>query len=285
MDQPIILQARDLTRVYGQEIEIRALDGVSFTVRRGEMVAVMGASGSGKSTLLNMIGALDTPTSGQVFIEDQDLATIKDIDQFRSETVGFVFQMHNLIPTLTAIENVEVPLRGRRMSGKARRERAKQMLDLVGLADRLDHLPSQLSGGQRQRTAIARALVNRPSLILADEPTGNLDSVSGQEVMDLLVSLNRDQNTTLLIVTHDRHLARLAERILTMRDGRITDEHFVQDVISEDLWDLAQADLGSALISADVEALAATPFCQDGQLTPLAASLGRHLAQMQRTDR
>ena len=149
MPSEVILEARNVTRVYGRDVEIRALDGVSFVVRRGEMVAVMGASGSGKSTLLNMVGALDAPTSGQVLIEEQDLATIRDIDRFRSQTVGFVFQMHNLIPTLTALENVEVPLRGLGLNARQRRDRAREVLDTVGLADRLTHLPSQLSGGQR----------------------------------------------------------------------------------------------------------------------------------------
>lgn len=284
MASEVLLEARDLTRIYGRDVEIRALDGVSFAVRRGDMVAVMGASGSGKSTLLNMVGALDAPTSGQVFIDQKDLATIRDIDRFRSQTVGFVFQMHNLIPTLTAVENVEVPLRGQGLNARQRRERAQEVLDLVGLADRLTHLPSQLSGGQRQRTAIARALVNRPSLILADEPTGNLDSVSGKDVMDLLVSLNREQRTTLLIVTHDRHLARLAERILTMRDGRIIDEHRVQDPVSEDLWDLARSDLGAALVARDARALASTPFCRRGVLTKTAEDLASHLEKSQHAE-
>jgi len=159
MASEVILETRNLTRIYGRDVEIRALDGVSFAVRRGEMVAVMGASGSGKSTLLNMVGALDSPTSGQVLIEQQDLSSIRDIDRFRSQTVGFVFQMHNLIPTLTAVENVEVPLRGQGFNARQRRQRAQQVLDMVGLADRLTHLPSQLSGGQRQRTAIARAMI------------------------------------------------------------------------------------------------------------------------------
>jgi len=279
MASEVLLETRNLTRIYGRDVEIRALDGVSFAVRRGEMVAVMGASGSGKSTLLNMVGALDSPTSGQVLIEQQDLSSIRDIDRFRSQTVGFVFQMHNLIPTLTAVENVEVPLRGQGFNARQRRQRAQQVLDMVGLADRLTHLPSQLSGGQRQRTAIARALVNHPSLILADEPTGNLDSVSGQDVMNLLVSLNRDRGTTLLIVTHDRHLARLAERILTMRDGRITDEHRVQDPVSEDLWDLARSDLGAALVARDAQALASTPFCRQGAITQTAEDLASYLEE------
>lgn len=276
----IIVQTRDLTRIYGDAVEIRALDRVSLTIRRGELLAVMGASGSGKSTLLNMIGALDYPTSGQVIINNQDLAMIKDIDRFRSETVGFIFQMHNLIPTLTARENVEVPLRGKGLRARERRQRSLRMLALVGLVDRQNHLPSQLSGGERQRIAVARALVNNPKLLLADEPTGNLDSVSGQEVIDLLGNLNREHGTTLLVVTHDRHVARSAGRILTMRDGRIVDEYAVRDPLSEDLRDLARSDLGKRIIAGDVQALRRFPFVAEGQLTATALRLGAILAEL-----
>ncbi|MBC7255150.1 MAG: ABC transporter ATP-binding protein [Chloroflexi bacterium] len=251
-----IVATRDLTKVYGTTVPIVALDHVNLAVYEGEMVAVMGPSGSGKSTLLNMIGALDRPTSGTVLIDGQDLAHVKDVDRFRARTVGFVFQMHNLIPTLTALENVEVPLRGQVRSARQRRVRARDMLALVGLAEREDHLPSQLSGGQRQRVAIARALVNEPSLILADEPTGNLDSVSGAEILDLLTRLNREHNTTILIVTHDRNIARATQRILEMHDGRIIREHVVADPFTEDLRAFAQSALGQKLLAGDAEAIA-----------------------------
>jgi len=280
MASQTIVAAEDLTKVYGTMIPVRALDGVSFTISEGEMVAVMGPSGSGKSTLLNLLGALDRPTSGKVQVAGRDLTTVKDIDRFRSETVGFVFQMHNLIPTLTALENVEVPLRGRRVGARQRRERAREMLALVGLADRADHLPSQLSGGQRQRVAIARALVNEPKLILADEPTGNLDSVSGQEIIELLVKLNRERNATILIVTHDRKVARATERILYMQDGRIIRQHRVSDPLTEDLRDLAASELGQRLIMGDVQALSGLPFAKDGALTETARELAQLLASL-----
>lgn len=276
----VLVRTEQVTKLYGESIVIRALDQVDLVIYEGEMVAVMGPSGSGKSTLLNMLGALDLPTSGRVLIDGQDVSQIRDIDHFRSQMVGFVFQMHNLIPMLTALENVEVPLRGQGLRSRARRERAEEMLALVGLADRRDHLPSQLSGGQRQRVAIARALVNRPRLILADEPTGNLDSVSGAEVIQLLSRLNEEQHTTILIVTHDRHVARSTQRILTMQDGRIIDEHRVLSPIHEDLRSLALSDLGRHLVRGDVEALAGSPFVSDGHLTPAAQELARVLASL-----
>jgi ABC-type lipoprotein export system ATPase subunit len=176
-----MVETHDLTKIYGDGDQVRALDGVTLAIEEGEMVAVMGPSGSGKSTLLNMLGGLDRPTEGRVLVNGQDLATVRSLDTFRAQTVGFVFQLHNLLPTLTAMENVEVPMRGQSIGHRARRERAHELLELVGLADRLDHLPSQLSGGQRQRVAIARALANRPRLVLADEPTGNLDTPAGEE--------------------------------------------------------------------------------------------------------
>ena len=171
-DNRVLIRTKDLIKVYGKEMQIRALDGINLTVREGEFLAVMGPSGSGKSTLLNMLGALDRPTSGMVSIDGHDLARVKHVDRFRAQTVGFVFQMHNLIPTLTAFENVEVPMRGQGLSNSQRRDRVRELLALVGMEERASHLPSQLSGGQRQRVAIARALANNPRLILADEPTG-----------------------------------------------------------------------------------------------------------------
>jgi ABC-type lipoprotein export system ATPase subunit len=191
--------------------------------------------------------------------------------------VGFVFQMHNLIPTLTALENVEVPLRGRRMSSRARRDRAREMLALVELSDREDHIPAQLSGGQRQRVAIARALVNEPRLILADEPTGNLDTSSGEAVMALLQRLNNEHGATILVVTHDRAVARCTQRILTMRDGKIIDEHIVGDPLTEDLHALAHSSLGERLLAQDMDALHSLALANDGELTPAARELVRLL--------
>ena len=180
----MLIQTIGLSKVYGTgETAVHALHDVNLAVEQGEFFAIMGPSGCGKSTLLNMLGALDQPTSGEVWVAGQNLAKIKDVDEFRASTVGFVFQLHNLLPTLTAQENVEVPMQGRPIGARDRRERARHLLERVGLAARAQHLPNQLSGGQRQRVAIARALANRPELILADEPTGALDSASGQELL------------------------------------------------------------------------------------------------------
>ncbi|MBN1402144.1 MAG: ABC transporter ATP-binding protein [Anaerolineae bacterium] len=275
-EQPVV-RTEHLTKVYGTRVQVRALDDVNLEIAAGDMVAVMGPSGSGKSTLLNMLGALDVPTSGRVIVNGQDLAQIRNLDHFRSQAVGFVFQMHNLIPTLTALENVEVPLRGQRMGARERRRRGRALLALVGLSDRERHLPSQLSGGQRQRVAIARALANDPKLILADEPTGNLDTASGGELMDLLVSLNREHGATILIVTHDREVARRTRRILSMQDGRIVDEHQVGDPLTEDLRALAHSGFGEMLIGGDIEALTGYPVVHQGQLTETARQLAELL--------
>jgi ABC-type lipoprotein export system ATPase subunit len=279
-EKRMLVHTENLTKIYGDGVEVRALDSVNLAVEEGEMIAVMGPSGSGKSTLLNMLGALDVPTSGTVFIDGQDLSRIKNVDRFRSQMVGFVFQMHNLIPTLTALENVEVPLRGQRVSSRKRQERAAEMLALVGLSGREKHLPGQLSGGERQRVAIARALVNDPAIILADEPTGNLDSDSGNEVVQLLVTLNREHNATILLVTHDRRVARATQRVLNMDDGKIVDEHVVLDSLSEDLWDWAHCDLGQLLVAGDIDALASSPLVSAGKLTATGEQLARLLAPL-----
>jgi ABC-type lipoprotein export system ATPase subunit len=270
-----IVETRDLTKTYGDGEQVRALDGVNMEIQQGEMVAVMGPSGSGKSTLLNMIGGLDRPTSGQVLIDGQDLAAVRSLDTFRARTVGFVFQLHNLLPTLTALENVEVPMRGQPIGHRLRRERSRELLALVGLVDRMNHLPSQLSGGQRQRVAIARALANRPRLILADEPTGNLDTAAGEELMGLLADLNRSQQTTIIIVTHDRRVARTTGHILTMRDGRITDDHTVGDPLTEDLRELGRSQLGQRLLAGHVEDLGSLrqALSREGRFTPEAEVL------------
>jgi ABC-type lipoprotein export system ATPase subunit len=250
-----IVETRGLVKVYGDGAQIRALDGVDMQVARGEFVTVMGPSGSGKSTLLNMLGALDRPTAGQVLVNGQDLATVRDLDTFRAQTVGLVFQLHNLIPTLNARENVEVPMIGQPIGRSARRRRSLELLELVGLADRMTHLPSQLSGGQRQRVAIARALANQPALVLADEPTGNLDSQSGAEVIALMQHLNEELDTTFIIVTHDMAVARQTHRVLVMQDGRIVRQHKVGSPYEEDLKAFRDSGVGQAILNGKDEVL------------------------------
>ncbi len=251
----LIVETKDLTRVYGDGEEIRALDGVTLQIEAGELVTVMGPSGSGKSTLLNMIGALDRPTSGQVFVNGLDLAKIRDKDRFRAKTVGFMFQLHNLLPTLNARENVEVPMMGH-TGARARRKRAEELLELVGLPDRMDHLPSQLSGGQRQRVAVARSLANNPPLVLADEPTGSLDTNAGQELLKLLHELNESQGTTFLVVTHDPAVARQTRRVLVMADGRIVREDIIGSPQEEDLKMWRHSGLGKRILSGDHSTMA-----------------------------
>ena len=244
-----IVRIENLTKIYGSgETAVRALDGLTVEVQTGEFVAVMGPSGCGKSTLLNMLGALDQPTEGTVWVAGEDLSKLKDVDRFRARTVGFVFQLHNLLPTMTAQENVEVPLQGQIGSRKERKERAAHLMELVGLADRRDHLPGQLSGGQRQRVAIARSLANSPSLILADEPSGALDSQSSDEILTLLSELNRSEGTSIVVVTHDRRVAQSTHRILRMQDGKIVSDHRITDPLEEDLRMFAQSQFGQTLL-------------------------------------
>ena len=221
-----VIRIEDLTKVYQMgEIQVHALRGVSFTVDSGEVLAIMGPSGSGKSTLMNMIGCLDIPTSGDYYLENELVSTLND-DQLalvRNRKIGFVFQKFNLLARATALANVELPLRYAGINGD-RKKLAQGALESVGLGDRIYHQPNELSGGQQQRVAIARALVNQPAIILADEPTGNLDTKSGDEIMKLLLELNQTQGTTLLIVTHDPEVAQVAERIIYLRDGAIENE-------------------------------------------------------------
>jgi ABC-type lipoprotein export system ATPase subunit len=279
MQNENIVETQGLSKVYGDGAQVMALSHVDLAMRRGEMVAVMGPSGSGKSTLLNMLGALDRPTSGSVLVNGQDLATIKDVDRFRAQTVGFVFQFYNLLPTLTARENVEIPMQGQPIGRAQRRRRAEELLQVVGLSDRMHHRPAQLSGGERQRVAIARALANEPAILLADEPTGNLDSQSGMEVMQLLQEINRQQGMTMLLVTHDPRVARMAQRILTMRDGCIVDDHTVGDPLSEDLREMARSLLGQLLREGKADALAPVGLSDKGQLTPEAGKLAALLEE------
>jgi putative ABC transport system ATP-binding protein len=225
-DQERVIRVEDLAKVYQMgEIEVHALRGVSFTVKPGEVLGIMGPSGSGKSTLMNMLGCLDVPTRGDYFLEGELVSTLKD-DQLavvRNQKIGFVFQTFNLLPRATALANVELPLRYAGVNGE-RKKLAQKALEAVGLADRIYHQPNELSGGQQQRVAIARALVNEPAIILADEPTGNLDSKSGDEIMNLLLMLNQSKGTTLIIVTHDPDVAALAERVIHLKDGQIEKE-------------------------------------------------------------
>jgi len=225
-EQENVIKVEDITKVYQMgEIEVHALRGVSFSVRKGEVLAIMGPSGSGKSTLMNMLGCLDAPTSGDYYLESELVSTLDD-DQLalvRNHKIGFVFQTFNLLPRATALANVELPLRYAGIK-ENRRELAKSALESVGLGDRITHKPNELSGGQQQRVAIARALINEPAIILADEPTGNLDTKSGEEIMNLLLDLNKTKGTTLLLVTHDPDAAAVAERIIHIRDGRIEKE-------------------------------------------------------------
>lgn len=278
----LIVETHDLTKIYGDGEEIRALDGVSLTVKRGEFVSVMGPSGSGKSTLLYVLGALARPTSGQALINGQNLTEVKDLDRFRNETIGFIFQLHNLIPTMSALENVEVPLHEQKVSVKERRRRSKEVLGLVGLGDRLTHLPNQLSGGQCQRVAVARSLVNQPSLVLADEPTGELDTESSKETIDLMHEMNRRLGTTFIIVTHDPAVARRTERVLVMGDGRIVREDIVTDPYTEDLRMLKASPLGRAMLEGREEELAldGVTLFRDGELTEAGRLLKELLEQV-----
>jgi putative ABC transport system ATP-binding protein len=217
-----VVALSDVRKTYDVGGVVEALGGVSLTLPAGSFTAVMGPSGSGKSTLLNLVGGLDTPTSGRVALDGRDLgaASERERARVRGRKVGFVFQTFNLMPRLTALENVELPLVFQEWSRDDRRDRAMSLLEAVGLADRVDHRPSELSGGQRQRVAIARALAAEPSLVLADEPTGNVDTETGSRIMALLESLHAEGNT-ILLVTHERHIAEYADSIVHLRDGRI----------------------------------------------------------------
>ena len=213
-------------KVYRRDTqEIPVLDGVNLEVPSGEYLALMGPSGSGKTTLLNLVGGIDRPTSGQVIVGDTDIGRLngRELARWRSRNIGFIFQLYNLIPVLTALQNVELPLLLVRMSGRERRDRARAALELVGLGDRLDHYPRQLSGGQEQRVAIARAMVSDPEVLLADEPTGDLDRTSAGEILQLLVQLNRRFQKTILMVTHDPHAAERAHRVIHLDKGVLSE--------------------------------------------------------------
>jgi putative ABC transport system ATP-binding protein len=219
-----LIQVRELTKIYRLgDIDVRALNNVSVTVEQGESVAIMGPSGSGKSTFMHILGCLDTPTSGQYFLEDEDIGNLgrNELARIRNQKIGFVFQGFNLLPRTSALENVELPMLYNGISSRERRERAMMALKDVGLEDRWDHQPNQLSGGQQQRVALARALVNKAPLILADEPTGNLDTKTSAEIMEIFVKLNSESNITVILVTHEPDIAAYSRRTIKFLDGFI----------------------------------------------------------------
>ncbi len=230
-DDPTVLETREVTKTYVLEsIEVNALRGVDMKIRRGEMASIMGPSGSGKSTLMHIVGLLDRPTSGQVILGGEDVSRMSpnQLSALRNRHIGFVFQSFNLLPRTSALANVELPLVYAGIAGAERSRRAREALERVGLGDRLGHFSSQLSGGQQQRVAIARALVNNPSIVLADEPTGNLDSRSGIEVMATLQDLH-DQGITVVLVTHDERVSLHAERVISVFDGRVRSDAAVEN--------------------------------------------------------
>lgn len=224
MAQRKLISLIDVWKIYRMgEVDVPALKGVRLDVMKGEFLAIRGPSGSGKSTMMNLVGCLDLPSKGQITLDSQDISKMPDSElaQIRGKKIGFIFQQFNLIPTLTAIENVMLPLEFQDVESKTAKLRAEELLDMVGLGDRMDHLPSQLSGGQMQRVAIARALSIDPEIILADEPTGNLDSETGHFIMDFLQKINKKQGKTIIIVTHDLGLVKYAQRIVMLKDGKI----------------------------------------------------------------
>lgn len=225
MSDRYIIQIKDLTKIFGNGVEIRALDGVNLNIERGEFLAIVGPSGSGKSTLLNQIGILDTPTSGTILLDGVDVTKMSDKQRSitRNRQLGFIFQYHHLLPDFNALENAMMPLLISGVKSSTAREVASRMLYEVGLGDRMDHRPNQLSGGQNQRVAIARALVNKPSIVIGDEPTGNLDTKSSESIYELLRKLNREHKQTFILVTHDERMAAKTDRIIRLVDGRIAE--------------------------------------------------------------
>jgi putative ABC transport system ATP-binding protein len=214
------IEVRNLKKAY-ENNKIKALNDIDLTIEKGESISIIGPSGSGKSTLLNLLGGLDVADSGTIKVGDYDLTNAKNLNKYRSEVVGFVFQLHNLIFNLSVVENVEIPMYELKISNKQRREKALKLLDLVNLKNKADSKPNVLSGGERQRVAIARSLANSPSLILADEPTGSLDSKNSANIIDLLLKLQKEENITLIIVTHDLSLTKFTNRTIEVLDGKI----------------------------------------------------------------
>ena len=223
MNNENIIEIKDLKKTYENGV-IKALDGIDLEIKRGESISIIGPSGSGKSTLLNMIGALDKADEGQIIVAGMDLMQNKDLSKFRLNEIGFVFQLHNLIPNLTVLENVQTPLIETDIPDKEMEKRALEILKSVNLADKINQKPTKLSGGERQRVAIARALVNHPSIILADEPTGALDSKTSDIILELLLDIHKKENTTLIMVTHEHNVAERAQRSIYVLDGKIKEE-------------------------------------------------------------
>jgi putative ABC transport system ATP-binding protein len=222
-----VVDARELTKVYQMgEVEVHALRGLSLKIQEREVISIMGPSGSGKSTLMNMLGCLDRPSSGEYYLDGESVAEMSDnqLANIRNRKVGFVFQSFNLLPRSTALTNVGLPLRYSSKNGRDRRKIALEALEAVGLGDRVNHRPNELSGGEQQRVALARAIVNSPSIIMADEPTGNLDTTSGDEIMELLLKLNNERGTTLIIVTHDPEIAAQTNRVVQILDGVVVED-------------------------------------------------------------
>ena len=239
MDDKVLVKASELYKEYGTAVVTRALDGVSLTLNEGEFSSIIGQSGSGKSTLLNMLGALDQPTRGNVVIDGLDLSSVDDdqVASFRNRTIGFIFQFHYLLTDFTALENVLIPTWIQSGVADLRQEkRAKELLEIVGLKDRMFNPANNLSGGQQQRVAIARALINDPKLVLADEPTGNLDSDSTEQVYELLRNINKESGTAFTIVTHDRHIAEKSDRVIEMKDGKVIDDYRTSEKSASELW-------------------------------------------------
>jgi putative ABC transport system ATP-binding protein len=236
-----VIRLAQVSKVFSGKSRVTALDSVNLAIESGEMTAIVGPSGSGKSTLLNLIGGLDTPTSGEIEVDGARLSGLSDdeLTRLRRDKIGFIFQFFNLLPALSAIENVSIPLHLRGWPKKQIDERARGLLDLVGLSHRLDHLPEELSGGERQRCAIARALSVYPPVLLADEPTGNLDTHTGEEILELIRDLHKRLSSTILIVTHDAHVAESCARVIALRDGRVEEDRAGKLRVS--LHDPAQA--------------------------------------------
>jgi putative ABC transport system ATP-binding protein len=232
VDNNVVIDVREITKIYQMgDVQVHALRGASLQVRRGELVAIMGPSGSGKSTMMNILGCLDQPTSGVYYLDGLEIDQLDDnqLADIRGKKIGFVFQTFNLLPRTTALTNVELPLVYSGMGRRERHERATAALESVGLGDRLHHRPNELSGGQQQRVAIARALINEPAIILADEPTGNLDSKSGAEIMAIFQRLNEEQGITIIFVTHEPEIAQHTRRIVRIADGRIVEDRPVRE--------------------------------------------------------
>lgn len=221
-----VIEVENVKKIYQMGVvEVHALAGVSFKVRRGEVVAIMGPSGAGKSTIMNILGCLDRPSAGEYVLDGEPVSSLSDdqLADIRNRKVGFVFQSFMLLPRQTALANVELPMRYAGIPAKERHERGRRSLESVGLGDRISHRPTELSGGQQQRVAVARALVNNPAIIMADEPTGNLDSKSGEDIMELLKALNRERGTTVIVITHDQNIGKQAQRIIQLRDGLLVE--------------------------------------------------------------